>query len=561
MKILFIVPFDHVSFLHGTYIMPLGLISLATILKENNKDVEIIDFNYLFFNNIVEYSKDQGKNMETMAEYILGKSPDIIGFTCVSVTFHHVLFLSRLIKNKNNNIKIISGGPQASNFSEKILENFPWIDLICRGEGEHKILHIIKGLETDDLTDVPGIIYRNNDIISENADIPLIEDMDTLPLLNYALSPGGYEGKISMEISRGCPYNCIFCSTSKYWKRKFRVKSIERICREISLIKEAIPDNHKLCINFIDDNFTTNHNFIMNLCAELRKFDITWTCNGRLNTLNEELIKQMALSGCRSVFMGIESGSPRVQKYINKNLNLEKVNSIFDTILKYNIKPTVSFVYGFPGETEEELNLTLNMIYSLLKKGVYLCRLHSLCVITGTKLFEDHKDNLILGNLMLKDFYSDPAEGANFEDCRALIMKDKKLFPHFYTLKDSLCEKYSMLDKFVNFIFKLYNFFPETITSLVSLFNDDILSFHKDFLSNTQKFADFYNNNEHLNIIMKDGSPVKNSELGKQVIIFLTEYINNKSLSDFSFNIISHKFCEEIDHKAGKISLLPAVQE
>ena len=189
MKILFIVPFEYMAFVRTVYVTPLGLLSLAAILKEHNKDVEIIDFNYLFSKKILEYNDEQVKNMDIMAEYILDKSPDIIGFTSISSTFHDLLFLSRLIKNKNDNIKIISGGPQTWSLSEKILEKFPWIDLICTGEGENKILHIIEGLEKDELTDVPGITYRNNDIVLQNPDIPLLDDLDRLPLLNILSVP------------------------------------------------------------------------------------------------------------------------------------------------------------------------------------------------------------------------------------------------------------------------------------------------------------------------------------------------------------------------------------
>lgn len=273
MKILFVVPFDYMSFVRTVYVMPLGLLSLGTILKENKKDIEIIDFNYLFINKILEYSKEPEKNMDTMVEYLLDKSPDIIGFTSVSSTFHHVLFLSNLIKNKNNNIKIILGGPQASYLPEKIMKHFPSIDLICMGEGENKISDIIKGLENNDLTDVPGITYRHNDVILQNPDIPLIEDLDILPLICYDLGPEGYRGTFSIEISRGCPYNCNFCSASQFWKRQFRKKSIERVRKEISAIQEA-TGNNKHFLGFIDDNFTTNYQFTINLCDELKKCDI-----------------------------------------------------------------------------------------------------------------------------------------------------------------------------------------------------------------------------------------------------------------------------------------------
>jgi len=543
MKILFIVPFEYMAFVRTLYVTPLGLLSLATILKENNKDVEIIDFNYLFSKKILEYNDDQAKNMETMAEYILDKSPDIVGFTGISSTFHDLLFLSRLIKNKNNNIKIISGGPQTWSLSEKILEKFPWIDLICTGEGENKILHIIEGFEKNDLTDVPGIIYRNNDIILQNPDIPLIEDMDRLPLLNYSLSPGGYEGKISMETSRGCPYNCIYCSTSQFWKHRFRAKSIERICKEISLIQK-ITCNNTHFINFIDDNFTTNRNFTMKLCKELQKFDITWDCSARLDTLDEELITEMSLSGCRAIFLGIESGSPGIQKYINKNLNLQTVEPLFELMLKNNIKPTVSFMYGFPEETEEDLNLTLHMLYSLFKKGIRQIQLHTLYVLPGTELFDTYKDKLVL-----KDFCSKMSDNFNFKLCNSLITGNRDIFPNLYTLEHTIADKYPELDKFIIFIFThLYRCFPETFTLILDSFANSLLAFYKDLLCNVDGLLDYWRAGDYWKDLAEKAGITKKS------IAVLTEYINNKSFSDFRFRMISYTFCKEKDHMGNLVS-------
>ncbi len=535
MKILFIVPLDHMTFNNVIYIMPLGLLSLATILKENNEDVEIIDFNYLFLNKMVEYSNDQVKNMETMVEYILGKSPDIIGFTGVCSTFHNVLFLSSLIKDKDNHIKIMLGGPQTSSLSKEILQMFPWIDLICVGEGENKISAIIKGLERNDLTDVAGITYRNNGMILQNTDMPLIEDLDALPLLNYTLSPGGYTGgNVSMEITRGCPYNCIFCSTSQFWKRRFRTKSIERICKEIAIIKE-ISHKDKLFVSFIDDNFTTDYNFTMKLCHSLQKLDIKWDCSARIDTVDDELIKQMALAGCAGIFLGIESGSPRIQKYIKKNLNLEQVNPLIDTMIKYNIKPIVSFMYGFPEETEEDLNLTLNMLYSVLKKGSHRTQLQCLCILPGTQLFNQYKDKLVF-----KDCHSSLTDNYIFESCNSFIIENREIFPNLYVLENTLADKYPHLDRFVTFIFThLYRFFPETLNLILNLFENNLLTFYNDFLFTADGLSDYWITEDY----RKDLTGT--AGLTKKAIAFLTEYINNKSFNDFSFKIISHKFCAE----------------
>jgi len=543
MKILFVENFQYI---HATYkypSIPLGLLSMATILKEKDYDVELINFNYLFLNNIINYNFDTEKKFDIMADYIMDKNPDIVGFTALCNTFHNALVLSQLIKERNNKIKIILGGPHASIVPETILEDYPWIDLICVGEGESNIVSIIKGLEYNDLSSVPGILYRNNDEILINPESEMIKDLDTLPLLNYDFILSFKDiTAVDIEAGRGCPYRCTYCATNKYWKYNFRLKSVDRICKEILEVKKILGGK-KVFFSFIHDNLTTNYDFIMNLCEKLDELHIEWGANARLDTLDEKLIKRMAGTGCTRILMGLESASPGIQKDINKNLNLECADNILNLLMKYNIKPLISFMYGFPGETEEDLLLTLNMLHSILKKGIFV-HLHSLCVLPGSQLFENYKDKLIL-----RDFYSTVIEASDLEMLKTMNMKNKELFSQFYILEGSLVDKYLLLPGFINHIFvKLYPFMPETFDSLLNVFDGNLLSFYKDFLNNTEKFADFYENKDHLKVLMKNNTLIRNTDLAEHVTGFLREYISNKSLSDFMFKIISHKFCEEIDH-------------
>ncbi|MEQ8169966.1 MAG: radical SAM protein [Candidatus Eremiobacterota bacterium] len=550
MKILFIENFQYV---HATYKypnIPLGLLSLATILKEKDYDVELINFNYLFLNNIIDYDFDTAKKFDIMAGYIMNKNPDIVGFTALCNTFHNALYLSRLIKERNNNIKIIMGGPHTSLLPETILEDYPWIDLICVGEGEGNIISIIKGMEDNNLTSVPGIVYRNDSSIIRNRDSEMIKDLDTLPLLNYdSILDFKDINFIDIEAGRGCPYKCTYCATNKYWKYNFRLKSVERICKEIMEVKKILG-NKKAFFNFIQDNLTTNYDFIMKLCDKLEELHIEWGGNARLDTLDEKLIKRMSETGCTRILMGLESASPAMQKKINKNLNLKNVDTIIELLEKYRITPLISFMYGFPGETEEDLLLTLNMLTSILKKNIYV-HLHSLCVLPGSQLFEEYKDKLVE-----RDFYSTVIEASDLEMLNSLERKNRVLFSQFYILEDSLVDKYFLLAGFINQIFiKLYPFLPETFAMLLKEFDNNLLSFYKDFVDNTEKFANFYENNDHMKVVRKNNTLIRNTDLIEHLINFLTEYINNKSLSDFTFKMISHKFCDELEFLSEKTDI------
>jgi radical SAM superfamily enzyme YgiQ (UPF0313 family) len=294
MNILLIDNFECINPTYKYPRIPLGLLSLATILKEKGYNVEIINFNYLFLNKIINYDFDSVKKFEVLTDYIMSKDPDIVGFTTLCNTFHNVLFLSQFIKKRDNKIKIMLGGPQASLLPETILKDYSWIDLICVGEGETSISGIIKGFEDNDFSSIPGIVYRHNSSIIRNPDSEMIKDLDDLPVLNYDLIKSFKDiENITIEIGRGCPYRCIYCATGEYWKHKFRLKSIERICKEILAVKKILGDK-KVSFTFAHDNFTTNCDFIMNLCEKLQEFNIQWRCDARIDNLNEKLIKRMA---------------------------------------------------------------------------------------------------------------------------------------------------------------------------------------------------------------------------------------------------------------------------
>lgn len=546
MKILLVDNFEYINSVYKNPTIPVGLLNLATILHDVGYEVEIVNFNYLLFRGVIPYHEDSHQKFEHMADYLLSKTADLIGFSTVCGSIHNAIFLSRIVKEKNPNLKIIFGGPQASSVPEKILKEFGWIDLICVGEGENNIVEIVRGLENGNVSNVPGIVYRSGENIIRTRDTELVQDLDTLPMPNYRLIPSFHEIKdIIVETGRGCPYRCTYCSTADFWKHRFRLKSVERIVREITGIKEAL-EKERIYVNFIHDNLTTDRRFIQKLCTALEALQIDWGCNARLDTIDEALIGQMARAGCQGVLMGIETGSARMQKLIRKNLDLNRLRPILDCLLGHGIKPVVSFMYGFPGETEEDLRLTLKLVDSIFKKGVY-CHMHSLGLLTGTQMYHEYKDRLAL-----KDFFSNITDISNYDICKALICEHPEIFPHFYILEGSLVAQYPMLDIFLNFIFsRLYGFFPETFNLVLETLDHQLLDFYKDFVKNTQgAFMDFFRNMEHTKIIHKNGTLMKKSEQSEYIIDFLTIYINTKSLNDMNFRMIRHTFCTEKERAA-----------
>jgi len=530
MKIIF--AFDFVTPIYdNSGIIPIGLLSLATIVKENGYDVEVVDLNAVSRELGINSSDERN---ERLAAYIAGKEPAVVGFPTMCGSFHNILLLTRQIKRLEPKIKVILGGPQVSSVPQGTLDTFAWIDLIVIGEAERHILQVIGGLESGVLGDVLGVAYRENGQVVLKEPAALVEDLDGLPMLDYQLI-AGHKWRVTMEVSRGCPYRCVFCNTSAFWQRKFRIKSVPRIEQEIRAIK-SMAGGDPVYITFIDDNFTTDYRHCLRLCEKLRELDIAWNCDARVDTLDEPLIAAMAEAGCDSILMGIETGSPRVQKLMNKNIDLTTVDVVIDLLQRYKLKPVLSFMYGLPDETDEDVQLTLAMIYRMLKKGVFICTLHSLSVLAGTKLYEQCADRLVL-----RDYYSDMTDAAGFEVSKELVRDNPALFSHFYTLTDSTADRYQLLDRFTNYVLiKLYPYFSRTLDEIIGYFQGNILSLYQDFVAHTDGFADFFRNREHISSVITEKS------LSKRMIGYLTSYIGTKYLYEFHFTMIFDIIGKEI---------------
>src|SRR3989338_2707038 len=160
-----------------------------------------------------------------VAALIQRHGPDILGFMTEADSYHHVLAISKECKKLMPRTTIILGGPHASVTDYETLRNFPFIDLIVRGEGEASIAELVEG-------------------IKGNKDRPLIEDLDTLPVPAYHLYDISPTDCVYVEAGRGCPHACTFCFTAPYWKRQYRVKSPERVISEMALLREQYHVRH-----------------------------------------------------------------------------------------------------------------------------------------------------------------------------------------------------------------------------------------------------------------------------------------------------------------------------
>ena len=228
--------------------------------------------------------------------------------------------------------------------------------------------------------------------MKENCD--KLIDLDTLPYINFDLIP--YANKIEsfpLDVGRGCPYNCKYCSTKSFWKRTYRLKSSSRIILEIKDIMQKYNVNR---FEFQHDLFTADKHRIIHFCDSLmnEKIDIKWSCSCRIDTLDKEMIEKMSLAGCDSIFLGIETGSQYMQKVINKNLNLANIWNIITLLQQYNFKIKVSFIYGFPEEKQDDIRMTLAVIKRLLEHKVIDITIGYITFLPSTQYYDEYKDVL-----------------------------------------------------------------------------------------------------------------------------------------------------------------------
>jgi len=431
-----------------------GTLLLATILKQNNIDVDIYRF----------YKADKSLGFHSFvketADNIISQKPKIVSFYCRCDCYLTDIIIAKRIKEFLPDTYIVFGGPQADVSAYDTLNEIPWVDFCCRGEGETTIYPLFSALLNDkDYSKINGLTYRSiNSIIIENPVAPLINNLDSLPMIDFSLIPKesiDYTVKNNLttqiDVGRGCPFKCAYCSTSAFWQRKFRIKSATRVITEMKKINELFG---LTTFTFSHDLFTASKKRVLEFTEALKNVNANfkWKCSSRIDTLDEETISAMAASGLTYVYLGVESGSERMQKLMNKNLKIEDVINIVSLLIKYNIDLTASFMYGIPEETEEDIEKTLQLVYVLYKLGVKKFQFHLCSINQGTPYYYKYFDKLTL-SINSQDFTGD----FGVKECWDFIQEHIKLFSFYYEYKSEVREKFAKLNIYAMPTIKIYD--------------------------------------------------------------------------------------------------------
>lgn len=370
----------------ATIFPPIAYAYLAPHIESQGLKVSIID---LVVDDI---------NENELKKILIQRNPRYVGIKCLSFAANLSFDAAKVVKEVIPKCHVIFGGHHVTALPRETLSN-PYVDFIVRGEGENTIKELIAALENGlPLENIKGIGYKVGNQLVINEDRKLIEKLDSLPLPAYHLidvkkyfkftSMHGMKirHKQFMPIftSRGCPYNCIYCHHSE--GSRFRPKSPEKVLEEIELLieKYGIREFH-----IEDDTFNLDikrAKKIMDLIASLKQNLYIQFPNGlRADIMDEELADKMKRAGTFLVCLGVETGTDRIMKILQKNLNLTKVKPTVDILVKKRILTWGYFMLGFPSETKDEMQQTVTFAKKL---NLHFASFSILIPFPGTPLWE-----------------------------------------------------------------------------------------------------------------------------------------------------------------------------
>ncbi len=367
-------------------IMPsLGILYLAAVLEENGSDVEVVPSHVL------------GMSWDDIYRKIEIERPDVVGATTTTENRFLSFKLAKIAKDAYPSVFTVLGGPHLNSTANDTLSKIPEIDGVISGEGEETIVELTQVLqENDDLQKVCGLSFRHNGDIIQNAPRMFIKDLNNLPFPSRHLVPWekynfkmevpgkGMLPAANMMTSRGCPFTCTFCATTKNWGRNVRGLTPINVIKEI---EHLIEHYNAKAIWFYDDTFNYNPGRLEEICNHIieRKLDINWYCEIRVDLVNKNLLAKMAEAGLFYVGFGIESGSKRIcRDIITKKQTLEQSYEVIKWCREFGIIPNPFFIFSHPTETWKEAQETLRIIEDLKDKAdVSAAILH---VYPGTKL-------------------------------------------------------------------------------------------------------------------------------------------------------------------------------
>ncbi|MDH4272349.1 MAG: B12-binding domain-containing radical SAM protein, partial [Candidatus Aminicenantes bacterium] len=416
-KIVFIEPKAPNLHIFSRFPLPrLGPIILGTMMKQRGWEVEIF--------------------VEEMREIDFGiiESVDLVGISTITSTAPRAYAIADRVREKG--VPVVMGGPHVTFMADEALEH---ADFVIRGEGEQTLMAFIEAWEKGGgFSDIPNLSYRENEQIIHNPLRPFIKDLDQIPFPDLSLLKSTKKGisglsSIPVQTSRGCPFDCSFCSVTGMFGKKYRFRSTENIIEELRHYNER-----KNLIFFYDDNFTADRKRAKNLLEAMirENFKFKWTTQVRADVAKDlELVRLMKKSGCHTLYIGFESVNPESLKAMKKRQTVEEIAEAIKILRRHRIGIHGMFVYGFDEDDWKTVKQTVKFAKkSKLNSTQFLI----LTPLPGSEFFDKVRceNRIQFQDWALYDAHHvvfRPARLSLFDLQRAQIFSHKK----FYSLKET----------------------------------------------------------------------------------------------------------------------------
>ncbi len=325
----------------------------------------------------------------------IGKDYELLVLYTSSPGFHVDVKIAEMMKGANPKLEVAFVGPPVTIEPDKVLNASHAIDFIVRREFDYQIANYANGTP---LSELPGVSYRKDGKNVHNPEGNYIENLDELPWVSkvyhrdldfkrynvpFLLNP-----YISFYTTRGCPAMCTFCLWPQtHSGHRWRLRSAQDIANECRYVLENFPGLKE--IFFDDDTFNYRKQRTIELCAELKKLNFTWSCTSRVTT-DYDTLKAMKEAGCRLLIVGYESGDEQILRNIKKGATIDMARRFTENCHKLGLVVHGDFIVGLPGETRETLRNTIDFAKRLDVETIQVSIAHA---YPGTEFYDFAKKN------------------------------------------------------------------------------------------------------------------------------------------------------------------------
>lgn len=358
---------DAAALLQGDMLhLPSGLLSLAAQARRAGHAVEVL--------NLVSLPWPQ-------IEAALRRRPaDLAGLSCFTSNRRGVLALARLLRTLHPGMHIAVGGPHATALARHMLEHESAIDTVIRGEGEISFGRLAQALAAGRPTlGIAGTAYREAGRIVLAPPQPRIADLDSL-------APAcGYAADHIVMTSRGCAWNCSFCASAGMWGKKIHSHSTRYV---FNLLDEAVNRQGLRALAVKDETFTLDRGRVLEICRGIRErgLNFLWSCDTRADTLDAGLLREMRLSGCVRISLGLESASEKLLARLGKGISPGDAARAVALAREFGFQVRLYMIVGSPGETRRTLEQSIAFVRSCRPTEVIW---NPYTLFPGTRDFDD----------------------------------------------------------------------------------------------------------------------------------------------------------------------------